>query len=114
MSFRSMRTLESWLDEFLALGYAFDGDVRVVPQDGAEDANTGLVVVQIADPPTVISIQPEPQNPMRWMVTLEPRESAVTLPAPQVLNFAAELSVLAALCAFLQAKSLQFDGFDHP
>lgn len=113
MSFRSMRTLESWVDEFVQLGYEFS-QVRVVPQDGADDANTGLVVVSVADPATVITIQPESRDALRWMVTLEPREVAASLPSPQVLNFAAELSVVAALCAFLQAKSQGFAGPDVP
>ena len=43
---------------------------------------------------------------------MEPRDEAVTMDAAAVLNLAAELSVVSALCAFLQAKSLAFVGVD--
>ncbi|MFE5409507.1 hypothetical protein [Microbacterium sp. NPDC056569] len=112
MAFRSRSTLQSWLDEFALLGYEFGGDARVLQQDGAEGADTGLVVVELADAATVITIQPETRNAVRWMVTVEAREAAVTVTAPALLNLAAALSVVAALCAFLQAKSLAYAGVD--
>ena len=112
MPFRSLRTLESWLDEFGQLGYRFGGEVKVIQQDGADGADTGLVSVRLVDAVTIITIQPEIREAARWVVTMEPRESTVTLDAPSVLNLAAELSVASALCAFLQAKSIAFVGVD--
>ena len=35
MPFRSMTTLQSWLDEFQELGYPIAGSAKVIPQDGA-------------------------------------------------------------------------------
>lgn len=114
MPFRSFGTLEHWLDEFEDLGYGFGGDVKVIQQDGAHGANTGLVSVNLVHASTVVTIQPEVRGSTRWMVTMEPREEAVTMDAPTLLNLAAELSVVSALCAFLQAKSLAFQGVDAP
>ena len=45
MPFRSLSTLESWLDEFRSLGYPLEGSVKVMGQDGEDGANTGLVGV---------------------------------------------------------------------
>ena len=112
MPFRSLRTLESWLAEFGDLGYRFGGEVKVIQQDGSDGADTGLVAVRLVDAVTVITIQPEIRGAARWVVTMEPRDSAVTMDAPTLLNLAAELSVASALCAFLQAKSLAFAGVD--
>ena len=112
MPFRSLRTLESWLAEFGDLGYRFGGEVKVIQQDGADGADTGLVAVRLVDAVTVITIQPEIRGAARWVVTMEPRDAAVTMDAPTLLNLAAELSVASALCAFLQAKSLAFAGVD--
>jgi len=33
MPFRSMSTLQSWLDEFAALGYPIGASAKVIPQD---------------------------------------------------------------------------------
>ncbi|MEU1972050.1 hypothetical protein ABZ477_10365 [Microbacterium sp. NPDC019599] len=114
MPFRSLDTIRAWLEEFASLGYGFGGEIRVIEQDGAGGANTGLVYVQLADAATVITIQPETQDAVRWAITMESRESPVTLDAPELLNLAAELSVISALCAFLQAKSIAFVGIDQP
>lgn len=112
MPFRSLSTIRSWLVEFEQLGYRFTGEVRAIEQDGAAGADTGLVAVRLSDGATVITIQPEIRGARRWAVTVEPRETPVMLDAPALLNQAAELSVVAALCAFLEAKSLRFVGVD--
>ena len=57
--------------------------------------------------------QPEVQAAPVWMVTMEPRDETVTMDGPSVLNLAAELAVVSALCAFLQERSLAFVGVDH-
>ncbi|WP_243076605.1 hypothetical protein [Microbacterium sp. SS28] len=113
MSFHSLATLEGWLAEFLQRGYEFGGEARVLQQDGAAGANTGLIAVSLADAGTIITIQPETRISARWVVTIEALDSVVSLDAPAVLNLAAELSVVSALCAFLEAKSLAFEGIDR-
>lgn len=108
MTFRNASTLEAWLDEFRGLGYSLDGSVTVIPQDGEGGENTGLVAVDLANASTVTYIQPESEGSTRWVVTLEPRDSAVVLGAPELLNLASELAIASALCAFLQAKSQSY------
>ncbi|MFG6402818.1 hypothetical protein [Microbacterium sp. P04] len=104
MSFLSMATLESWLDEFRSLGYPLVGSLKVIEQDGADGADTGLVGVHLVNASTVTYIQPESPTSRRWLITFERREEPVTLPAAQVLTLSTELATASALCAFLQAK----------
>lgn len=102
MPFRSLTTLESWLDEFRRDYPALAGRLRVVPQDGEDDADTGLIVVELVDAPTVIYLQPDPETSDRWVVTLESRDEAVTLEAEQLRALAADLGLVSQLCTFLQ------------
>lgn len=108
MPFRTRETLESWLQEFVSLGYAPAGTARVVPQDGDGGANTGLVIVGFTNASTATSVQPSEEDPTRWLATMEPREDAVVLDAAQLLNLSTELATLSALCGFLQAKARAF------
>ena len=112
MPFRNFETLQSWLEEFRQLGYEFEGGMKVIPQDGAHGANTGLVAVTLTNHATVVTIEPNPADVPRWDVTIERGEGPVTLDAPELLGYAAELSVISALCAFLEAKSLAYLGID--
>jgi hypothetical protein len=73
MPFRNLDTLESWLEDFRSLGYP-DSVVRVMPQDGEDGSNTGLVGVHLENAPTVVYIQPESTESTRWVVTFESRE----------------------------------------
>ena len=107
MPFRSLSTLQSWLDEFEGLGYPVAGAAKVIPQDGADGADTGLVVFQLANAPTLAYLQPD-VSALEWQVTMEARESASTMNPATVMNLAFELSVLSALGAFLQTKSRAF------
>jgi hypothetical protein len=110
MPFRSQDTLQTWLDEFRALGYPVAGSLRVIPQDGDDGANTGLVSVHLMNASTVTYIQPESVGSSRWVVTLEPRDTAVVLDAPRLLGLSSELAIASALCAFLQTKSQNAAG----
>jgi hypothetical protein len=112
MPFRSMSTLESWLDEFRGMGYPIAGSVKVIPQDGGEGADTGLVAVELVHASTVTYIQPDLDGSAEWVVTMEPRETAVTLSVDSLRGLSAELLVVSELCAFLQMKSHAFVGQD--
>jgi hypothetical protein len=105
MAFRSQNTLQEWLDEFLTLGYPVAGSLKVIPQDGDEGENTGLVAVHLLNATTPTYIQPEEVDSHRWVVTFEARDSAVVLDAPRLLALASELAIASTLCAFLQGKS---------
>lgn len=105
MPFRSQQTLELWLEEFRALGYTIAGTIKVMEQDGEDGDNTGLVGVRLANAQTVTYVQPEAPYSPRWVVTMEARDEPVVLDSVGLMDLAAELTVVSALCAFLQAKS---------
>ena len=107
MPFRSINTLQSWVDEFASLGYPIAASARVIAQDGAEGADTGLVVFQFVHSPTLAYLQPEPPS-LEWVITFEARDAAVPMTPSAVMNVAFELSIVSALGAFLQAKSRAF------
>lgn len=108
MPYRSMSTLESWLDEFRQLGYPIEGTIRVIPQDAEEDSDTGLIAATLGTAPTVFYVEPAAPGTANWQVTFEPRDTAASLSAAAVLKLANELSTLSAMCAFFQAKSEAF------
>ncbi|MDR5699192.1 hypothetical protein [Agromyces aerolatus] len=112
MAFRSLHTLETWLEEFGTLGYPIGAEIKVMQQDGASGANTGLVGVTLTSASTDTYIQPEAVGSSRWVVTFEPRDSAVVLDPAGLLHLSSELATISALCAFLQAKSAEFAGED--
>jgi len=114
MPFRSQRTLERWLEEFRALGHPILGTVKVMEQDGDEGANTGLVGVRFANASTITYIQPEAPYSVKWVVTMEPREEPVVLDAARLRELAAEVSVVAELCEFLEARSAEYIDTDTP
>jgi hypothetical protein len=99
------------LEEFRQQGHPGAEHIRVLPQDGYEGANTGLVAVQLADGAVASYIQPD-SGSLQWVVTMEPRDDAVTLDAESLMDVATELSVISALCSFLQDKSEAFVGED--
>jgi hypothetical protein len=108
MPFRNVRTLESWVAEFQQLGHTSEGSIRVIPQDGEDGSDTGLVGVQLLNSPTEIYIEPPRHPGAEWTITFEPREQTVTLGSTQVQSMSRDLAILAALCAFLQSKSEAF------
>lgn len=110
--FHSRQTLESWLTEFTELGYPLNGSLKVIEQDGEAGADTGLVGITLAHANTITYVQPESLGSTRWVVTMEPRDTAVVLDPAGLLNLSAELATVSALCAFLQAKSEAFRGED--
>ena len=112
MPFRSLTTLRAWVDEFAELGHVPPGTLKVIQQDGGDGANTGLVAVRFENASTLGYVQPERAGSITWMVTLEPRESALTIDAASVRDLADELTRLSALCDFLQEKSVAFIGED--
>lgn len=108
MPYRSIRTLESWVREFEQIGRDTRSSIRVIPQDGAEGADTGLVALRLPKSPTEICIEPPGDGQPEWTVLFEPRDEAVQLVASDVQMLSAEMATLAALCAFLQQKSDAF------
>ena len=109
MPFRTLATLQSWVDEFEQNNPTGASSIRVIPQDGSEGADTGLVAVRVPDSPTEIYIEPpSPQTGAEWTITFEAREQPVTLGSHAVERIGEEVALLAARCRFLQAKSDAF------
>lgn len=112
MPFRNKATLETWLAEFLDMGYPVAGTIKILDQDGERGADTGLVSVHLRNASTAVYMQPETPAGHRWVVTLEPRDTSIELDAVGLLQLAEELHVVSALCAFLQSKSRSFTVSD--
>ncbi len=109
MPFRTMTTLQQWIDEFRALGYDDADILRVIPQDSDDGSDAGLVAAQLRSVSTTFFVAPGAEaGSTAWAVTFEPREDAAPLPAGRVMALAGELATLAALCSFLQARSEAF------
>ena len=99
MPFRTIATLQSWVDEFAQERDPSLAAIRVIPQDGTDGEDTGLVAVRLPNSPTEIYIEPpSPGTGPEWTITFEPREQAVTLGARAVAKISEEVAVLAALC----------------
>ncbi len=108
MPFRTLATLQAWVDDFAALGYDA-GILRVIPQDAEEGGDGGLIAAQLRSVSTTFYVAPEPEaGSTRWSVTFEPREDAAPLAGGRVMALSGELAMLSSLCAFLQARSEAF------
>jgi hypothetical protein len=104
MPYRSLATLETWLDEFTR-EHALGGLVRVIPQDGSEGADTGLIVFPLSGGTTTVYIEPNAEAGSRWRIHFEPRDHEAVMGSAQVHSMAAELEMAAALCDFIEMKS---------
>lgn len=109
MPFRTVPTLQSWIDDFRALGYDDADILRVIPQDSDNGEDAGLIAAKLRSVSTTFYVAPGSESGATdWSVTFEPREDAAPLPAGRVMALAGELATLAALCSFLQARSEAF------
>ncbi len=106
MPFHSREMLEQWLGEFAGLGYSISDRVKVIPQDGTDGLDTGLIALNLLESMTLTYIQPEPLGSIHWGITFEAREADLKLGAGRTLELSAELAMVSILCTFLQTKSL--------
>ncbi|CAL4858732.1 hypothetical protein [Microbacterium sp. MM2322] len=106
MPFHSKEMLEQWLEEFAGLGYSISERVKVIPQDGGDGLDTGLIALNLLDSMTLTYIQPEPLGSIHWGITFEARESDLKMNAGRTLELSGELAMVSVLCTFLQTKSL--------
>ncbi len=104
MPYRSIATLRTWLDEFAA-EHELGSLVRVVPQDGSDGADTGLIVFPLGRDTTSGYIEPVTVGDNRWRIHFEPREREAVMSSAEVHRMAAELEMAAALCDFIEVKS---------
>ncbi|SIS14428.1 hypothetical protein [Microbacterium sp. RURRCA19A] len=109
MPYRTIATLQSWIDDFRTLGYDDAGILRVIPQDGDGDSDTGLIAARLRSVSTTFYVAPETEpGATGWAVTFEPRENAAPLGSARVLALSGELAMLSALCTFLQGRAEAF------
>lgn len=108
MPYRTKETLEMWLGEFYTLGHAMAETLKVMPQDGSDGEDTGLVGITLMSAQTITYIQPEPPGSTNWMVTFEARDTPVQLDADGAMRLSKELAVVSELCRFLQARSEEY------
>ena len=111
MTYRTIGTLRAWVAEFEEHHSLGASAIRVIPQDGEAEADTGLVAVRLLNSPTEIYIEPPARAREEWMITFEPRTEYVRLRSADVELMATGVSTLAQLCSFLQLKSDRF-GFE--
>jgi hypothetical protein len=111
MPFRSKETLERWLDEFHDQRGAGEL-IRVLVQDGSEGSDTGLVVVPLANSSVSVFMEPVEIGDARWRITIEPQPDFTILSSFQMHALAAEFTVAAELCSFLEAKSVGHEEDD--
>ncbi|MFS0866242.1 hypothetical protein AB3M83_02775 [Microbacterium sp. 179-B 1A2 NHS] len=104
MPYRSLATLETWLTEFTATREGADL-VKVVPQDGSDGSDTGLIVVPLRNASTTVYVEPIAIGESLWRITFEPRLDQASLSSTQVHTMADELQIAADLCDFIEMKS---------
>ncbi|MFG6279282.1 hypothetical protein [Microbacterium sp. 5K110] len=108
MPFRTIATLQSWVDDFRSLGYDDAETLRVIPQDD-DDSDAGLIAARLRSVSTTFYVAPGTgEGSGGWSVTFEPRENAAPLGSARVLALSGELAMLSALCTFLQARAEAF------
>lgn len=112
MPFRSKEVLESWLDEYETTESP-DGALRIADyaevavQDGSDGSDTGLVVIALKNATTDVYMQPVALGDPRWEVTFAARDRDIALSTDDVLALSRELAAAAALCSFLERKSVE-------
>lgn len=105
MPFRSKETLEVWVGEFLQQGHAVPGELEVLTHDGGAGEDTGLIVMRFKNTSTEFYLQPVGPYRPEWEVIFEPRESANRASLAQVIGLAEEVTIAAALLAYLEGRS---------
>ncbi|MCS5715737.1 hypothetical protein NVV95_14395 [Herbiconiux sp. CPCC 205716] len=110
MPYRTQEILSQWLEEFLAAGRRIDGLVEVLRQDGEDGADTGLVVIELANAPTTLYLEPVAPGDPRWAVTFLARDIDAARSSERVGALAAELAVVAELCRHLEARSASWES----
>lgn len=106
MPFRSQALLEQWVAEFAAGGPDVEGVVEVLPQDGYGGADNGLIVVRLKHVPIDVWMQPVAPGDPHWETTFSRREVDLAMDVERLRGLAAEVTVAAELCAFLEQKSI--------
>ncbi|WP_368496399.1 hypothetical protein [Herbiconiux sp. A18JL235] len=109
MSYRTKALLEEWVRQFRTEGHQVSGALEVIAQDGSDGSDTGLVVVRLESVANDVYMQPVAIGDPHWEITIGALEREVVLSPQELLTLNAELAITAALCTFLEHKSLEHD-----
>lgn len=105
MAALTFELLDSWVDEFKTLNLEVSDGTKVIVQDGDGGRDTGLIGVTLEHATTAAFLQLDSGDPARWVATFEARDTPMVQDAAELLELSKEIATIAALCAFLQAKS---------
>lgn len=105
--FRSKDTLQAWLDEFDAGDDARAGTAYVADQESVDGRDSGLVIFPLRNATTSVYIQPVDGGAPDWRITIEAQPEVTELSPEALSDLCDELATAAALCAFLQRKSVE-------
>jgi hypothetical protein len=114
MSYRTKDLLEEWVTEFRTEGHHIVSALDVLTQDGSDGSDTGLVVVRLDSVATDVYMQPVAIGDPHWEITVGGARGDIAMSSQQLLALTAELTLAAALCAFLEAKSREHDAGLRP
>ncbi|WP_336646354.1 protein-L-isoaspartate carboxylmethyltransferase [Microbacterium sp. USHLN186] len=106
MPYRDRATVEGWVAEWRALDARDAVDIVILDDNFEAGPNSALVVVTFRTASTITHIRPvmEDGSP-RWVATFEPRAELIELDQPGLRLLADDMSTLAVLQEFLQAKT---------
>lgn len=105
MTALTFEALDAWVEEFKTLNLDVSEGTKVMVQDGEDGRDTGLIGVRLQHVSTTAYLQLESLESGRWLATFEARDAAVVQDAAALLELSKEIATIAALCAFLQAKT---------
>jgi len=106
MPYRSFTTLQAWVAEFTAARGC--GDLfKVIPQDGSDGADTGLIVIPIHGETTTAYLEPSTDGASRWCIQFEPRSRPAVMSGAEVRAMASQLQLAAELCDYIEQKSVE-------
>lgn len=106
---RSRELLQAWVDDYLGTVSLNGARVVVVPQDGEEELDTGLVIMHPRESPLSVYMQPRAVNDPMWELTIPGREEDSTLSALELGAVASVVLDASRLCMYLQFRSLEWD-----
>ena len=104
MPYRTLEMLQAWVDEFCAQTGRAEL-FKVIPQEGMDGADTGLIVVPIHGETTTAYLEPSSEGASRWRIQFEPRTRQAMMCAEEVRDVAVQLHLAAELCDFIEQKS---------
>lgn len=106
MPYRDRTTVESWVNEYVVSHSAASLGVAVLDKNFEAGPNSGLVVVTLRSADTITYLHPVMRSgrPL-WVVTFEPRTTALDLDDADLRLLADDIAHLAELRSFLQEKT---------